>query len=199
MSDTRKKLKDNIYIQLFIEFFTLGLFTFGGGYAMIGLLEDRMTRRGWLNSEEILDCIAVTQTLPGVIAVNMSLYVGYRMKGIKGALVSVFGIVLPSFVIIILIAMFMENFGENPYLKGALKGIRIATLGLIISAAIKLAAKTFDKVKGSKADSAFSIVLFGASFLLISFLGVDAVWVILGGMILGIGYSLLKGRGAKGC
>ena len=199
MSDTRKKLKDNIYIQLFIEFFTLGLFTFGGGYAMIGLLEDRMTRRGWLNSEEILDCIAVTQTLPGVIAVNMSLYVGYRMKGIKGALISVFGMVLPSFVIIILIAMFMENFGENPYLKGALKGIRIATLGLIVSAAIRLAAKTFDKVKGSKADSAFSIVLFGASFLLISFLGVDAVWVILGGMILGIGYSLLKGRRETGC
>ncbi|MBR6955794.1 MAG: chromate transporter, partial [Firmicutes bacterium] len=101
MSENTSK-KENIYLQLFIEFFTLGLFTFGGGYAMIGLLEERMTRRGWLDSEEILDCIAVTQTLPGVIAVNMSLYVGYRLKGIKGALVSVFGMVLPSFVIIIL-------------------------------------------------------------------------------------------------
>ena len=186
--------KENIYLQLFIEFFTLGLFTFGGGYAMIGLLEERMTRRGWLDSEEILDCIAVTQTLPGVIAVNMSLYVGYRLKGIKGALVSVFGMVLPSFVIIILIAMFMENFGDNRYIQGALKGIRIATLGLILSAAVKLAAKTYDKVKGSKADSAFSILLFGVSFLLISFMGIDAVWVILGGMILGICYSLFKAR-----
>jgi len=186
--------KENIYLQLFIEFFTLGLFTFGGGYAMIGLLEERMTRRGWLDSEEILDCIAVTQTLPGVIAVNMSLYVGYRLKGIKGALVSVFGMVLPSFVIIILIAMFMENFGDNRYIQGALKGIRIATLGLILSAAVKLAAKTYDKVKGSKADSAFSILLFGVSFLLISFMGIDAVWVILGGMILGICYSLIKAR-----
>lgn len=193
MSENTGK-KENIYLQLFIEFFTLGLFTFGGGYAMIGLLEERMTRRGWLDSEEILDCIAVTQTLPGVIAVNMSLYVGYRLKGIKGALVSVFGMVLPSFVIIILIAMFMENFGDNRYIQGALKGIRIATLGLILSAAVKLAAKTYDKVKGSKADSAFSILLFGVSFLLISFMGIDAVWVILGGMILGICYSLFKAR-----
>lgn len=197
MSENTSK-KENIYLQLFIEFFTLGLFTFGGGYAMIGLLEERMTRRGWLDSEEILDCIAVTQTLPGVIAVNMSLYVGYRLKGIKGALVSVFGMVLPSFVIIILIAMFMENFGDNRYIQGALKGIRIATLGLILSAAVKLAGKTFDKVKGSKADSAFSILLFCASFLLISFMGVDAVWVILGGMILGICYSLIKARRAEG-
>ena len=118
MSENTSK-KENIYLQLFIEFFTLGLFTFGGGYAMIGLLEERMTRRGWLDSEEILDCIAVTQTLPGVIAVNMSLYVGYRLKGIKGALVSVFGMVLPSFVIIILIAMFMENFGDNRYIQGS--------------------------------------------------------------------------------
>ena len=193
MSENTSK-KENIYLQLFIEFFTLGLFTFGGGYAMIGLLEERMTRRGWLDSDEILDCIAVTQTLPGVIAVNMSLYVGYRLKGIKGALVSVFGMVLPSFVIIILIAMFMENFGDNRYIQGALKGIRIATLGLILSAAVKLAAKTYDKVKGSKADSAFSILLFGVSFLLISFMGIDAVWVILGGMILGICYSLIKAR-----
>lgn len=193
MSETKNK-KENIYLQLFIEFFTLGLFTFGGGYAMIGLLEERMTRRGWLDSEEILDCIAVTQTLPGVIAVNMSLYVGYRLKGIKGALVSVFGMVLPSFVIIILIAMFMENFGDNRYIQGALKGIRIATLGLILSAAVKLAGKTFDKVKGSKTDSAFSILLFAVSFLLISFMGVDAVWVILGGMVLGICYSLIKAR-----
>ena len=197
MSENTSK-KENIYLQLFIEFFTLGLFTFGGGYAMIGLLEERMTRRGWLDSEEILDCIAVTQTLPGVIAVNMSLYVGYRLKGIKGALVSVFGMVLPSFVIIILIAMFMENFGDNRYIQGVLKGIRIATLGLILSAAVKLAGKTFDKVKGSKADSAFSILLFCASFLLISFMGVDAVWVILGGMILGICYSLIKARRAEG-
>jgi len=197
LSENKSK-KENIYLQLFIEFFTLGLFTFGGGYAMIGLLEERMTRRGWLNSEEILDCIAVTQTLPGVIAVNMSLYVGYRLKGIKGALVSVFGMVLPSFVIIILIAMFMENFGDNRYIQGALKGIRIATLGLILSAAVKLAGKTFDKVKGSKADSAFSILLFLVSFLLISFMGVDAVWVILAGMILGICYSLIKTRRAEG-
>ena len=196
MSEPKRSLKDNIYLQLFIEFFTLGLFTFGGGYAMIGLLEERMRRRGWLKPEEVLDCIAVTQTLPGVIAVNMSVYVGYRIKGIKGALVSVFGMVLPSFMIILMIAMFMENFGENRYIKGALKGIRIATCGLIISAAIRLGGKTFEKVKGSKADTVFSLILFLVSFLLISFMGIDALWVILAGLVTGICYSVIKARRA---
>ncbi|MBR6472382.1 MAG: chromate transporter [Firmicutes bacterium] len=196
MSGTDKRLKDNIYIQLFMEFFTLGLFTFGGGAAMIGLLEDRMSRRGWMTGEEVLDCIAVAQTLPGVIAVNMSIYVGYRMKGIKGALISVFGMVLPSFVIIIIIASLMENFGENAYVSGALKGIRAATLGLILATAVRLAKQTFDKVKGSRPDSAFSILLFLIAFFLIAVLGVDAVWVILGGLLLGIGYSVLKVRRA---
>ncbi len=196
MSGTVSKIKNNIYFQLFMEFFTLGLFTFGGGAAMIGLLEDRMNRKGWLSGEEVLDCIAVAQTLPGVIAVNMSVYVGYRMKGLKGALVSVLGMVLPSFVIIIIIAKFMDNFGENPYVNGALKGIRAATCGLILATAIRLAKQTFSKVKDSKADSALSILLFAASFLLISVMGVDALWVILGGTIIGIAYSVLKTRRA---
>ena len=190
------RIEDNLYVQLFLEFFTLGLFTFGGGAAMIGLLEDRMSRRGWLSGDEVLDCIAVAQTLPGVIAVNMSVYVGYRMKGIKGALVSVLGMVLPSFVIIIIIASFMESFGDNAYINGALKGIRAATLGLILATAVRLAKQTFEKVKGSRSDSAFTIILFLAAFMLISVLGVDALWVILGGIILGIGYTLLKIRRA---
>ena len=194
MPGKKDRLKNNIYIQLFIEFFTLGLFTFGGGAAMIGLLEDRMNRRGWLTSEEVLDCIAVAQTLPGVIAVNMSVYVGYKMKGLRGALISVLGMVLPSFVIIIMIAVFMDNFGDNPYISGALRGIRAATLGLILATAVRLAKQTFGKVKGSRSDSAFSILLFALSFLCISVMGIDAVWVILAGIILGIGYSLLKQR-----
>lgn len=197
MSGSSNKLKNNIYIQLFTEFFTLGLFTFGGGAAMIGLLEDRMRRRGWLSAEEVLDCIAVAQTLPGVIAVNMSVYVGYRMKGIKGALVSVFGMVLPSFVIIILIASLMENFGDNRYVNGALKGIRAATCGLILATAIRLGKQTFEKVRKDKRDAALSILLFGASFLLISFMGVDALWVILSGIVIGIAYSLIKTGRAK--
>ncbi|MBR5739824.1 MAG: chromate transporter [Firmicutes bacterium] len=196
MSENKGRLKDNMYFQLFVEFFTLGLFTFGGGPAMIGLLEERMSRRGWLDSDEVLDCIAVAQTLPGVIAVNMSIYVGYRLKGFKGALISVFGMVLPSFVIIILIAMFMDNFGTEPHIQGALKGIRAATCGLILATAVKLAKQTYGRVKGSRADSLFSVLMFGASFLLISVIGIDAVWVILSGLILGICYSLLKARRA---
>ena len=197
MSETGEK-KQNIYLQLFIEFFTLGLFTFGGGAAMVGLLEDRMNRRGWMSGDEVLDCIAVAQTLPGVVAVNMSVYVGYRMKGVKGALVSVFGMVLPSFVIIIIIASLMDSFGDNRWVNGALKGIRAATCGLILATAVRLAGQTYSKVKGSRSDSAFTVLLFAVSFLLISVIGIDALWVILGGTALGIGYSLLKARRAEG-
>ena len=197
MSETGEK-KQNIYLQLFIEFFTLGLFTFGGGAAMVGLLEDRMNRRGWMSGDEVLDCIAVAQTLPGVVAVNMSVYVGYRMKGVKGALVSVFGMVLPSFVIIIIIASLMDSFGDNRWVNGALKGIRAATCGLILATAVRLAGQTYSKVKGSRSDSAFTVLLFAVSFLLISVMGIDALWVILGGTALGIGYSLLKARRAEG-
>ena len=196
-SSERKSLKDNIYIQLFIEFFTLGLFTFGGGAAMVAVLQDRLKGKNWLTDDEVLDCIAVAQMLPGVIAVNMSVYVGYRMKGIKGALVSVFGMVLPSFIIILVIAMFMENFAENPYVNGALKGIRAATMGLILATALNLAKQTLSKVKGSKADMTFTVLVLLISFLLISVWGIDALYVIIGGMILGIAYSLIKVRRVK--
>ena len=94
--EEKRGIKNNMYVQLFIEFFTLGLFTFGGGAAMIAVLQNRLKDKNWLTEDEVLDCITVAQTLPGVVAVNMSVYVGYRMKGIRGAIVSVLGMVPAS-------------------------------------------------------------------------------------------------------
>ena len=195
--DEKRGIKNNMYVQLFIEFFTLGLFTFGGGAAMIAVLQDRLEEKHWLSDEEVLDCITVAQTLPGVVAVNMSVYVGYRMKGIRGALVSVFGMVLPSFVIILLIALFMENFNENPYVAGALRGIRAATLGLILATCVKLSRQIIGKAKEDRVRLIMTAIIFPLSFLAITFGGLDAVWVILAGIVIGVVYGLIQMRREK--
>ncbi len=195
--ETKHSFKDNMYLKLFIEFFTLGLFTFGGGAAMIAVLQNRLKDKKWLTEDEVLDCITVAQTLPGVVAVNMSVYVGYRMKGIRGALVSVLGMVLPSFTVIILVALFLENFNENPYVLGALRGIRAATLGLILATCLKLAKQIICKAREDRVQLVLTAVIFPLSFLIITFLGLDAVWVILGGLVIGVAYGLIQMRREK--
>ena len=195
--EEKRGIKNNMYVQLFIEFFTLGLFTFGGGAAMIAVLQNRLKGKNWLTEDEVLDCITVAQTLPGVVAINMSVYVGYRMKGIRGAIVSVLGMVIPSFVIIILIALFMENFNENPYIIGALRGIRAATLGLILATCVKLSKQILGKAKEEKAQMVLTAIIFPASFLAITFLGLDAVYAVLAGLLIGVCYALIRMRREK--
>ncbi len=195
--ETKHSFKDNIYLKLFVEFFTLGMFTFGGGAAMIAVLQNRLKDKKWLTDDEVLDCITVAQTLPGVVAVNMSVYVGYRMKGIRGAIVSVLGIVLPSFMIIILVALFLNSLEGNPYVLGALRGIRAATLGLILATCFKLSKQIMGKAKEDKVQLVLTALIFPVSFLIITFLGLDAVWVILGGLVTGVVYGLVQMRREK--
>lgn len=195
--EQKPSIKDNMYLKLFIEFFTLGLFTFGGGAAMIAMLQDRLRGKHWLSEDEVLDCITVAQTLPGVVAVNMSVFVGYRMKGIKGAMVSVLGMVLPSLVIIIMVAIFMEAFEENPYIIGALRGIRAATLGLILATCFKLGKQILDKSKEERAQMVITALVFPLAFLAITFWKMDAVWAILGGLVIGIIYGLIRMKEEK--
>ena len=99
--------------------------------AMIPIMQEKICdERKWMTEEEILDCIAVSQSLPGVIAINMATYVGYYKKGLKGALVSTAGVLLPSFIIIILVVSLLRTIDENPYVQGALEGIKAAATGL---------------------------------------------------------------------
>lgn len=177
-----------IYAKLFMEFFTLGLFTFGGGNAMIATLQDRLEKKGWLNNEEILDCIVVSQSLPGVIAVNMSVYVGYRLKGFFGALISVIGMILPSFVIIVLIAMFLDRFEENPYITGALVGIRAAATGLILNVALRMMKTALTNKKLSRRDLVFTVIMLALSFGVITFFNISVVWMIIFSIIAGMIY-----------
>lgn len=178
----KEQLKNNIYVQLFVEFFKLGLFTIGGGMAMIPLIQDIVVnRKKWMTDEEAVDCIAVSQGLPGVIAINMATYIGHDRKGIKGAIAATTGVILPSFIIIIMVVKLLSGFGDNSYVQGALVGIKAAATGLIAFAAYKVGKQTL--------KNGFQWALALITFTLIIIFDISAVWLILAGIIAGIAYD----------
>lgn len=134
------KFKTNL--QLFLTMFKIGLFTFGGGYAMIALLENEfVTKRGWLEQEEFLDVAAIAESTPGPIAINSATYIGYKKAGILGSLVATLGMVLPSFCIIYAISLFFDAFLSLTAVACAFKGIQIAVIYLILSAGLRMLKK----------------------------------------------------------
>lgn len=129
-----------MYINLFRIFFRIGLFTLGGGYAMIPQIEAEIVdKHKWMKREEFVDLIAVAQSCPGAMAVNMSVYIGYRLRGLKGAVTTTAAVALPSFIIILLIAMFFNRFQNNEVVKSIFNGIRPAVVALIAAPVFSLA------------------------------------------------------------
>jgi len=177
-----KRLKENLYLQLFFEFFKLGLFTIGGGMAMIPLIQNIVVdQKKWMTEEEAVDCIAVSQGLPGVIAINMATFIGRQKKGTLGSIFATIGVILPSFIIIILIVELLHGIGDNAYLNGALAGIKAAATGLIAYSAYKVGKKVL--------TGPFQWILAIGGFAGIVCFGVNAVWIILAGIFLGIFYT----------
>lgn len=132
----------NIYLQLFLTFFKIGAFTFGGGWAMISIIEKEIVdRHKWLSREEFLDLLAVAQSLPGILAVNISVSVGDRLKGGRGSVVSALGTILPSFLMILFIAIFLtpDLIKSNASLSAVFRGIRPAVVALIVAPVISAA------------------------------------------------------------
>ena len=126
-------------LELFVSIFKIGAFTFGGGYAMIPLIEKEVvTNKGWLTKEEFMDILVVAQSLPGALAINTSIFLGYRIAGIIGALVSLLAVALPSFIIILIIAAFFMQFRNNYYVNAAFNGITTAVPMLVLAGAISL-------------------------------------------------------------
>ena len=176
-------------LELFIIFFKLGAFTIGGGIAMLPLLQNELIyKKGWFTEEEFLDAVAVCQSLPGVVAVNMATYVGNRRKGVLGSIVATIGVVLPSFLIILIIATGLATIGDNRYINGAMAGFRAAALGLVLVSVFQLGGTIFKHSKSS-------IIAAAIAFVLIVFLHIDTAIVILIFLVLGILYGL---RSAKG-
>lgn len=132
-----------IYLDLFITFFKIGLFTFGGGQAMIPLIQEQVVSRGWISSKEMIDFIAISESTPGPLAINMSTYVGMETAGVLGAVLSTAGMVFPSFIIILAVAKFYEKFKKSTAITGALEGLKPAVIALIASAIITVGETVF--------------------------------------------------------
>lgn len=180
----------NILVELFIVFFKLGAFTIGGGVAMLPLLQNTLIEeKKWFTEDEFLDIVAVTQSLPGVIAVNMATYVGYKKKGFIGSLVSTIGVTFPSFVLILLMANGISAIGDNSVVNGAMAALRATALGLIAVAVFQLAPAA---IKNKWA--ALSAV---ASFVMIAVFDINTAYVILLFLMLGIASAVAGSRRAK--
>lgn len=185
------RLKSNciMLFDLFITFFKIGLFTIGGGYAMIPLLQREVVeRKGWLSNEDFLDLMAIAQSAPGVFVVNMSIFVGYRMRGKRGSVACALGAAMPSIIIILAIALFVGNYKDNPVVENVFKGIRPAVIALILTPTIRLASKA-----GLNKWNWWVPV---ATALLIWWMGVSPVWIILAAIVGAILYYILKLRKA---
>ncbi len=162
----------NIYLESFGIFFKIGTFTIGGGYAMIPLIEDEIVhKKNWINKEDFVDLMAVAQSAPGVFAVNMAIFIGYKLRGVKGCIMTALGTVLPSFLIILSIALFFQQFKEYRLIENIFKGIRPAVVALI-------AAPTFSVAKSCKINR-HTIWIPVISALLIWLLGVSPIYIII--------------------
>lgn len=178
------------YIELFITFFKLGLFTIGGGMAMIPLMQGIITeQKKWMTQSEVIDCIAVSQGLPGVIAINMATYIGNYKKGALGSLVATIGVIVPSFAIIIAIVEILNGIGDNSYVNGALTGIKSAATGLILYSAYKIGKQVL--------CGYFTWIVAIASFFAVVILKINAAWVILAGILLGLIYKKIEKGGEE--
>lgn len=132
-----------LYLELLWTFFKIGLFTIGGGYAMIPLIQQEIVNHGWLTFKETIDIIAISEMTPGPFAINAATFVGVKTGGIPGATFATVGVVLPSFIIVTLVAKYSARFKDQPLLQYALYGLRPAVIGLIASAAFLIARTTF--------------------------------------------------------
>ena len=132
-----------IYLQLFLTFLKVGAFAFGGGYAMLSLIGDSVLKYGWMTEEELLNFVGVETVIPGPIAVNMATYIGYEQGGFLGALLATIGVVLPSFIIILVVAACIKNLLKYPPVKIFIASMRPALGGLIVSVAVTMALTVF--------------------------------------------------------
>ena len=172
-------------LEMFTTFFKIGIFTLGGGYAMIPLIEEEVVNRHkWVSKDEMLDLIAIAQSCPGVFAINIATFVGYKLDKTRGAICSTLGTALPSFLIILLIAIFFHQFEDNKIVAAMFKGIRPAVVALI-------AVPTFNMAKRAQLNK-WTVWIPIVSALAIWLMGVSPIWVIVAAGIGGFAYGKLR-------
>lgn len=166
-------------LSLFYSFFKIGLFTFGGGYAMIPLVQREVVRKGWILEDQFLELLTLAQSAPGPLALNTAVFVGYRVKGYRGVALSVFGIILPSFVIILIIAIYLHSFRDNHVVAAVFKGIRPAVVALMLAPVFG-----FSKGLGWKRG-----VLAVVAAFLVWYFSISPVYLIISGALGGIAWG----------
>lgn len=183
---TKAKLKK--LWKIFFAFFRIGAFTIGGGYAMLPLIEKEVVdNQKWVDSEEIVDVFAIVQSVPGVIAINSSIFIGYKIYGMAGALAAALGVILPSFITILVIAFLLFNIKDNVYLEKAFTGVRAGVTAMIGLTAVKLG----KSVIKDKVAAALALI----SFTAIVILDIHAILAIIGGAVFGyLFYGLRRAR-----
>jgi chromate transporter len=171
--------------RIFLTMFKIGALTFGGGYAMVPLFRaEYVEKNGWITDEDMLNMIALSQSIPGAIAVNCSVLVGYKLRKFKGALAAVAGSVLPSLIMLTLVTYLYQAVRDNAYVAGALRGIRAAVVALLVSAFLGFM-KPFYK-------DALSVTAFAAAFVLSFLLDLSSIYLILGGIVFGVALGVLR-------
>lgn len=175
----------NIYLELFTTFMKIGGFTFGGGYAMLPLIQKEIVdKKGWASEEEIMDYYAVSQCTPGIIMVNTATFIGYYQKGILGGIIATLGVVTPSIIIILIIASLLTTFSSLAIVQHALAGIRVAVCVLVLNAIVKL-------WKSGIKDS-FGVILFLLVLAAVSFTPLPTVVFVIFAAIAGVVYKGIK-------
>ena len=175
--------------QIFGVFAKIGAFTIGGGYAMIPLIQAEMSRRGWISDDDLPDIVALSQSAPGVMAVNISIFAGHRLRGVKGSIAATLGSITPSFFIILAIAMFFTAFKDNPWVERAFKGIRPVVVSLIAIPMVNMARKS--------CKSWWAWLLAVVSLVLVAFLNVSPIYIILCVLVLGFSISYFRIRSGR--
>ncbi len=159
------------YWQIFLTFAKIGAFTIGGGYAMLPIIQSEIIKRGWLKEEDFTDIVALAQSAPGLLAVNISIFTGHKLKGTKGSIVATLGSILPSFLIILAIAMLFSGYQDNPTVIKIFKGIRPVVVALIAVPMIDMAKKANKKW--------WAWIISAISLVLVAFLNVSPIYILL--------------------
>ena len=186
----------SVILLLFLSMLKIGCFAFGGGYAIITLLENEfITKRKWIDRDEFLDVVAIAESTPGPIAINVATYIGYKLKGGLGAVIATVGMCLPSFIIMYLVSLFYEQFLEITIIAAAFKGIQICVVYLIASAGLKM----LMRMKKTPFNiTIFTVTCVGMILATLFDFHISSVWFIFAAGVLGLTLFFVKKQGLKG-
>lgn len=173
-------------LKIFLVFAKIGTITIGGGYMMVPAIENEIRRHKWISDSELPNIVAISQSAPGLLTVNMSIFAGYRLRGIAGSIAATLGCIIPPFVIILLIAMFFSNFKENHLIQSVFAGVRPASVAIIAAFMVKL-------IKAEKKHW-WAFVICAVTLVLVAFLRVSAIYILLTLIIGALAFSYFNGK-----